>query len=76
MKEKKKNLKKTKVEKTKKVKESGYFKKVFGELKLVKWPKLNEVLKYTLATIIFCALLCGLFMLLYLLLSVVKGWFI
>lgn len=76
MKDKKKDLKKTKVEKTKKVKEKGYFKKVSGELKLVKWPSLKEVLKYTFATIIFCAILCGLFMLLYLLLSVVKGWFI
>ena len=62
-----------KVEKESKTKKSGYFKKVKGELKLVKWPNAKEVLKYTFATILFCAILCALFMLLYLLLSVIKG---
>ena len=49
-------------------------KKVNKEMKLVKWPEGKEVLKYTISTIIFCLVLCALFMLLNLILSVVKGW--
>ena len=48
--------------------------KVKKELKLVKWPTAKEVLKYTISTVVFCLILCCLFMLLNLLLSVVKGW--
>jgi len=66
-----KNVKK----KEKKVPKESYVKKVKKELSLVKWPTFKEVIKYTLSTIIFCLILCALFMLLNLLLSVVKGWF-
>ena len=58
----------------KKVKKEKYFKQVSKELKLVKWPTIKEVMKYTIATILFCLILSGLFMLLNLLLSIVKGW--
>lgn len=74
---KKKVTKKVTNKNTKKIKKGpkeGYFKKLNKELKLVKWPKANEVLKYTLSTIVFCLILCAVFMLLNLLLSVVKGW--
>lgn len=52
----------------------SYVKKVKKELNLVKWPTAKEVLKYTISTVVFCLILCCLFMLLNLLLSVVKGW--
>ena len=52
----------------------SYIKKVKKELKLVKWPTAKDVLKYTISTIVFCIILCCLFMLLNLILSVVKGW--
>lgn len=68
---KKKNVKTKKVNKGPK---ESYFKKVNKELKLVKWPTSKDVVKYTIATICFCIVLCGLFMLLNLILSVVKGW--
>ena len=63
--------------KTKKVSKGpkeSYIKKVNKELKLVKWPTAKDVLKYTISTIVFCIILCCLFMLLNLILSVVKGW--
>jgi preprotein translocase SecE subunit len=59
-----------------KPKKESYAKQVSKELKLVKWPSFKEVLKYTISTIVMCILLCALFMLLNLLLSVVKGWFL
>lgn len=66
--------KKKNVKKEKKGPKESYFKKVNKELKLVKWPEGKDVLKYTISTICFCIILCGLFMLLNLILSVVKGW--
>ena len=68
----KKNNVKTKKEK--KGPKESYFKKVNKELKLVKWPTLKEVLKYTISTIAFCIILCCLFMALNVILSIVKGW--
>ena len=59
-----------------KPKKESYAKQVSKELKLVKWPSFKEVLKYTISTIIMCLLLCALFMVLNLLLSIVKGWFL
>ena len=76
-KEAKKNNVKTKKKKKKKKKKGpkeSYFKKVNKELKLVKWPTLKEVLKYTISTIAFCIILCCLFMALNVILSIVKGW--
>lgn len=68
---KKKNIKTKKVSTGPK---ESYIKKVNKELKLVKWPTAKDVLKYTISTIVFCIILCCLFMLLNLILSVVKGW--
>lgn len=70
IKKKKNNVK----QKTKSKTNDGYFKEVRKELKLVKWPSAKEVIKYTISTIIFCVILCGIFMLLNLLMSLVKGW--
>lgn len=70
IKKKKNNVK----QKTKSKTNDGYFKEVRKELKLVKWPSAKEVIKYTISTIIFCAILCGISMLLNLLMSLVKGW--
>jgi len=68
-----KDIKKTK--KVKKTKKENYFKGVKKEMGLVKWPSGNEVIKNTIATIVFCLVVCAFFLLLNLLLSVVKGWF-
>lgn len=69
-----KTSKKPKKKKNNGPKES-YAKKVKKELKLVKWPTRKEVLKYTLSTVVFCLVLCALFLLLNFGLSIVKGWF-
>lgn len=63
-----------KAKKVSKGPKESYIKKVKKELKLVKWPTAKEVLKYTISTVVFCIILCCLFMALNLLLSVVKGW--
>ena len=73
IKEKNKKVNKTKNEKSK-VKKENYFKGVIKEMKLVKWPTFKEVIKYTIATVIMCLVVCGFFLLLNLLLSLVKGW--
>lgn len=68
--------KKTKNTKTKtKKKKQGFFKAVKTELNKVVWPKKNEVLKYTIATIVFIVILIIFFLLLNLGLSVIKGMF-
>ena len=69
---KKKNTKK--VEK-KKVKKEGFFKGIKKEMGLVKWPTWKEVLKNTVATLVLVIVICGFFLILTLLLSIVKGWF-
>lgn len=76
----KKNEKK-KVEKKKTVKKEvnkapkeRYLKSVKKEMALVKWPTWKEVLKNTVATLVLCIIICGFFLLLQLLLSVIKGW--
>jgi len=66
---------KTKKKKEKKEKKPGYFKEVRGELKKVTFPSFKNVMKYTFATIVFCGLLVGFFILLNLLLSGIKGMF-
>ena len=71
-------IKKTKVKKDNKpkVKKENYFKGVAKEMKLVKWPTFKDVVKYTVATLILCIIVCGFFLLLNLLLSIIKGWFV
>ena len=69
--------KKNKKEKTKKekVKKENYFASVRSEISKVKWPSKKEVLKYTIATIVFVIILVVFFILLDLLMSVIKGGF-
>lgn len=62
--------------KTKKVKKESYFKGVKKELSLVKWPTWKDVITNTIATVMLCLIVCGFFLLLNLLLSIVKGWFV
>lgn len=74
---KKKNIKKTntkKKEKNNKPKEK-FFVGLKKELKLVKWPTLKEIFKYTVATIIFCIILVVFFEILNLVMAYVKGLF-
>ena len=73
LKEKKVNKKKTSKKEEKKPTE-GYFKQVRKEMKLVKWPSAKDVLKYTISTIVFCAILCLLFIGLNLVMSLIRGW--
>ena len=71
--EKKVQSKKTKNTKTKAKK--SYLKAVRSEMSKVVWPKKEELIKYTIATIVFVIILVGFFLLLNLGLSVVKGVF-
>lgn len=64
-----------KSDKSKAVKES-YLKGVKKEMSLVKWPTFKEIIKYTIATIIMCIVICGFFLLLNLILSLIKGWLV
>ena len=75
IKEKNKKVNKTKNEKSK-VKKENYFKGVIKEMKLVKWPTPKEALKYTIATLALCVIICGFFLLINLLLNIIKGWFV
>lgn len=67
--------KKAKKKKEKKEKKPGYFKEVRMELKKVTFPSFKNVMKYTLATLLFCGFVVLFFILLNLLLSVIKGMF-
>ena len=49
-KEKKKVVKKTKEQK---VKKEGFFKGIRSEFKKVRWPNKKEMIKYSIATIVF-----------------------
>ena len=70
----KKQVKKVEKKKNKAPKER-YLKQVKKELKLVKWPTKKEVLKYTIATIVFCLIISAFFILLNFLMSLIKGMF-
>ena len=63
--------KKERKEKSKK----GFFKSIREEMKRVKWPTFKEIVKYTIATIVFCLIIIAFFQLLDLLVSLVKGLF-
>lgn len=69
-----KKVEKKKKEKKKTTKE-GFFKGLRKELKQVKWPSFKDIVKYTLATIIFCIVFVAFFMLLNALMAYVKGLF-
>lgn len=66
---------KEKKKKEKKSKKTSYLKEVRLELKKVTFPSFKSVMKYTLATVLFCGFVVVFFILLNLLLSVVKGMF-
>ena len=61
-----------KKKKEKKVKKESYIKGIKKELKLVKWPDAKEIVKYTIATIVFCIILVAFFMLLNLIFAFIK----
>ena len=61
--------------KEKKVKKESYVKGIKKELKLVKWPDAKEIVKYTIATIVFCIILVAFFELLNVILAYIKGLF-
>ncbi len=70
----KKVNKKPTPKKEKKVKEN-YFKAVMAEMKKVKWPDTKEMVKYSVATIVFCLLFALYFQGLDFVSSLVKGLF-
>ena len=81
MKEKEKKVKAKNTKKTKETKKkTNYFKAIKSEMSKVVWPKGNEIVKYTIATIGFVVLFVAYFLLLNLLLdllmSFIKGLFI
>ncbi len=66
---------KKQVKKQSKKKKEGMLKGIKAELKKVTWPSKKEILKYSVATLIFCIVLMVFFQVLDLGLSVVKGVF-
>ena len=70
-------VKEEKDKKKKKVKEKkeSFFSGVVAEMKMVNWPSFKDVLKYTLATFIMCAIFIVYFILINLLASFIKGMF-
>ena len=56
-------------------KKDGGIKGIKKELKLVKWPTAKEIVKYTIATVIFCLILVAFFEILNMLLAFIKGLF-
>ena len=67
--------KKGKKKKVKKEKKPSYLKEFRLEMKKVTFPSFKSVMKYTLATLLFCGFVVVFFLVLNLLLSVVKGMF-
>lgn len=55
----------------KKKKKNSYLKGVKSEMKKVSWPTKKEVLKYTIATLVFIAIVVAFFLLLNLLLTLI-----
>ncbi len=57
---KEKKVKAVKKTKEVKVKKEGFFKSLKSEFKKVRWPNKKEMVKYSIATIVFI-IFCGLF---------------
>ena len=72
--EKIKKVKKTKKTKTQ-TKKKGFLAQVKDEMKKVSWPTFKDVMKYSIATLVFCLIVFGFFQLLNLGLSFIKGMF-
>lgn len=56
-------------------KKDNYFKSIIKELSKVKWPSLKNMVKYTIATVIFCLFFSLFFFGLDVLFAFIKGWF-
>ena len=52
-----------------------FLKSVKKEMKQVKWPSFKEILKYTIATIIFCVILVFFFEIIKLVMAYIRGLF-
>ncbi len=61
------------IKKSKKTKKVSYLKSVKSELKKVKWPSKLEIVKYTIATLVFIIIVTSFFVALNLLMSFIKG---
>ncbi len=72
---KEKKDKKVKKVAEKKTKKESFTKGIKKELKLVKWPSAKEIIKYTIATVIFCVILVIFFEILNMILAYIKGLF-
>ena len=57
-----------------KIKKESFTGDVIEELKLVRWPSKNEVVKYTIATLVFVAFFALFFTLIDVIFAAVKGW--
>ena len=68
-----KETKKNKVKEEKVVVKSESKGGTITELKKVVWPSFGDVMKYTLAVIVMCLIVCGLFQLVTILVSLIKG---
>ncbi len=64
-----------KKEKKDKKKKEGFLKGIKTELKKVTWPSKKDIIKYSVATLVFCIVIMLFFQLLNLGLSVIKGVF-
>ena len=68
----KKDTKKKEVKKTVKVKKQGFFKEVKNEMSKVKWPSKKDMVKYSIATIVFVVFFALFFYAIDLLLALLK----
>ena len=59
----------------KNAKKKGLFKRIKEDMSEVIWPKAKDVFKYTMATLVLCAIFILFFLLINLLASFVKGMF-
>lgn len=72
---KEKDKKQKKVTKKPIKKKDSYLKNVVKELSKVKWPSFKLMVKYTIATIIFCLFFALFFFGLDVVFALIKGWF-
>ncbi len=56
-----------------KKKDEKFLASVKKEMKQVKWPEAKDILKYSIATIVFCIFLGGFFLLVNFLMAIIKG---
>lgn len=61
--------------KKQKEKKQNFIGEVREEMKMVRWPSAKDVVKFTTATVVMCAVFIGFFVLINLLASFIKGMF-